>query len=78
MIPLLRNAGFGLIILGLVLVLIWVIAPLRAVWPWLMMLPLIMRIGVIAAALGLAVLLGSLITERVREREADKSLLDDF
>lgn len=75
---LLRNIGFGLIALGVVLILAWLIEPLRVVWPWLMQLALPFRIGVLAAALGLAVIMTSLISERIRERESDKHLLDDF
>lgn len=78
MIVLLRNAGFGLMIIGVLLVVIWAVEPFRAVWPWLLAMPLIIRLGVVAATLGLAVLMGSLVTERIREREADKSLLDEF
>ncbi len=74
----LRIAGFGLIALGTVLVLVWLIDPLRVVWPWLMTLALPFRIGVLAAALGLVVLMISLILERIRERGADKELLDDI
>jgi hypothetical protein len=74
----LRNAGFGLIILGILLILFWAIEPLRLIWPWLRGLPFLIRIGVIAAAFGLAILLGSLISERIRDREADKSLRDEF
>ena len=78
MTPFLRDTGFGLMILGGLLIAIWAIEPFRAVWPWLMELPLIIRIGVIAATLGLAILMGGLIAERIREREADKSLLDEI
>ena len=73
-----RTAGFGLIILGALLVLAWAIEPLRMIWPWLRALPLPIRVGVIAAALGLALLMGSLITERIGERGKDKELLDEF
>lgn len=75
---LVRTVGFGLMILGGVLIIVWAIEPFRAIWPWLLQLPLPIRIGVILAAIGLAVLLASLISERIREREADKALLDDF
>jgi hypothetical protein len=78
MTSLLRNVGFGLILLGIVLLLFWAIEPLRMVWPWIRGLPLPIRIGVIAAAVGLAVLMGSLISERIRDREADKELRDEF
>jgi hypothetical protein len=75
---LLRTVGFGLILLGIVMILVWAIEPLQMLWPWIRALPLPMRIGVLAAVLGLAVLLGSLIWERLREREADKDLLDEM
>ena len=75
---LLRNVGFGLVFVGVLLVLFWAIEPLRMVWPWLRGLPLPVRVGVIVAAFGLIVLVGSLISERIRDREADKELLDEF
>jgi hypothetical protein len=78
MISLLRNVGIGLIVLGTVLLLFWAVEPLRMVWPWIRGLPLPIRIGVIAAAIGLAILLGSLISERIRDREADKELRDEY
>lgn len=76
--PLLRNLGFGLMVGGAVMVLIWAIEPLRMIWPWLLQLPLILRIGVVAGTLGLAVLVGSLISERIRDREGERYLKDDF
>ena len=75
---LLRQIGFGLIVLGVVSILFWAIEPLQMIWPWIRGLPLLIRIGVFAAAIGLAVLLGSLIAERIREREADKRLRDEL
>ncbi len=75
---LLRNLGFGLMVGGVVMVLIWAIKPLRMVWPWLLQLPLILRIGVVAGTLGLAVLVGSLISERIRDRKSEEYLKDDF
>jgi hypothetical protein len=73
-----RTVGFGLVILGVLLILGWAIEPIRMIWPWLRALPLPIRIGVVAAGLGLAMLLGSLISERIGEREKDKELLDEF
>lgn len=74
---LLRTVGFGLMLLGTVLILVWMITPLRAIWPLVRSLSLPIQLGLLAAALGLAVLLASLITERIGEREADRQLLDD-
>jgi hypothetical protein len=75
---LLRIVGFGLMIGGAVLVLIWAIEPFRIVWPWLLQLPILIRIGVVAGTLGLAILMGTLISERIRNRDADRDLRDDF
>ena len=74
----LRNVGFGLIAVGAVLFLFWAIEPLRMIWPWIRGLPLLIRIGLVAAAVGLTVLMGSLISERIRDREADRRLRDEF
>jgi hypothetical protein len=73
-----RNVGIGMILLGSVLVLAWAVEPIRLIWPWIRGLPLPLQIGVVAATLGVTVLLGSLISERIREREADQKLRDDF
>jgi hypothetical protein len=73
-----RNVGIGLILMGAVLVLVWAIEPLRLIWPWIRGLPLPVQIGVTAGILGVAVLLGSLISERIRNREADQKLRNDF
>lgn len=78
MISLLRNAGVGLLLLGAVLVVAWLIEPLRAIWPWLMRLAPIVRLGVVISAVGLAIIMASLITERFRERDQDRKLLDDL
>ena len=75
---LLRQIGFGLIVLGVVSIFFWAIEPLQMIWPWIRGLPLLIRIGVFAAVIGFAVLLGSLIAERIRESEADKSLRDEL
>lgn len=73
----LRITGFLLIGAGALIVLFWAIRPLRAIWPVIMALPLPIQIGIGAAALGLAVLMGSLIAERIGEREADRKLRED-
>ena len=77
MIRLVRILGFLLILAGAIVVLTWLIEPLREIWPWLKSLPLPIRIGFGMAAVGLLLLLGSLVWERIEEREHDKSLLDE-
>ena len=78
MIRLLRIVGFLLIGCGAVLLLVWVIEPLRFLWPWIRALPLPMQIGLAAAALGLLLLLGTVIWERLEDREADSDLLNEL
>ena len=74
---LLRITGLLLIGSGVLVLLVWAIRPLRFIWPWVMELPLAIQIGIGAAALGLIVLMASLIAERIGEREADRKLRDD-
>ena len=74
---LLRITGFLLIGSGVLVLLVWAIRPLRHIWPWLLELPPAIQIGIGAAALGLIVLMASLIAERIGEREADRKLRDD-
>jgi hypothetical protein len=50
---------------------------LRILWPWMLGLPLSIRIAASASAIGLTVLLGSLIAERIRDRDADRELRDE-
>ena len=75
---LLRTVGFGLIVLGVLMLVVWAVEPLRMVWPWVRGLPPLVRAGVIAAVVGFAVLLGSLIAERIRERASDAALRDEL
>ena len=74
---LLRITGFLLIGAGVLVLLVWAIRPFRAIWPWLAGLPPAIQIGIGAAALGLVVLMASLIAERIGEREADRALRED-
>ena len=74
---LLRITGFLLIAAGALVILVWAIHPLRAIWPWLIALPPAIQIGIGVAALGLIVLMASLIAERIGEREADRALRED-
>ena len=77
MMELMRRFGIGLMVLGVVLVAAWAFEPIAMLWPWVRGLPLPIRVGVIVAAIGIALLIGSLIQERLRDRERDKSLLED-
>lgn len=77
MIRLVRITGFLLILAGTIISLTYFIEPLREVWPWLLELPLPIRIGLMLAGIGLLILMGSLIWERWEERELDESLRED-
>ena len=75
MIRLLRVFGFLLIAAGTIFVLSWFIKPLRSLWPWIRNLPWPIQVGLVCAAVGFLLLLGTLLWERLEERENDRSLL---
>ena len=77
MIKLIRFVGFGLMVLGAIVLITWMFEPLRALWPWLLALPLPVKIGFGLAAIGLTVLFSSLLYERWQERGQDQDLLED-
>ncbi len=77
MMRLVRITGFLMIVAGAVVILTWLIEPLREIWPFLRSLPWPIQLGLSMAAIGLLVVLGTLIWERMEERESDKSLVDD-
>ena len=77
MIRLIRILGFLMIVAGAIILLTWLIKPLRIIWPWLMALPLALKIGIGVASVGFLLLMGTLIWERWAEREDDRSLLDE-
>lgn len=78
MIRLIRIVGSLFIVSGAALLLAWLIVPLRFLWPWLRSLPWPVQAGLAAAAVGLLLLMGSLIWERLEEREHDRHLRDDL
>jgi hypothetical protein len=77
-IRLVRILGVLLIGAGAVVLLTWLIEPLRYLWPWLRSLPLALQVGLAAAAAGFILLLGSLIWERLEELQGDKELRKDL
>jgi hypothetical protein len=48
------------------------------IWPWLRALPWPIQFGFTVSALGLLVLMGSLIWERMEERAADRELHEEL
>ncbi len=77
MIRLLRILGFLMIGVGIVVVLSYLLEPLRAFWHVLHKLPLPIQIGLGGAAAGLLLVLGTIIWERLEDLEADRELRDD-
>ena len=77
MIRLVRIVGYLTIAAGAIVLLVWLIEPLRFVWPFLRALPWPVQFGLGAAAVGVLLILGSMIWERVERREEDRRLLDD-
>ena len=77
MIQAVRYTGIALMMLGIVILISWAFEPIRALWPVVLALPLPVRLGLIVAGLGLAILFGSLIAERLHDRNLDRSLRDD-
>lgn len=78
MIQLFRIVGFLLILAGGLIVVTWMIEPLRALWPLLLSLPTPVLIGIAVGFAGLLLLLASIIWERVRDQPADKQLREDL
>lgn len=78
MIRLIRIVGFLLIGAGAVVLLVWMIEPLRFIWPWLRALPWPIQLGFAISALGLLILMGSLIWERMEDRAGDRELRDEM
>ena len=79
MIRLIRIVGLMLMGAGAVLLLVWFIKPLRFVWPWIRELPWPIQAGLAIGAIGLLLLSGSIIWERLEEMEGARSLhADDY
>ena len=72
-----RLFGFLLLWSGAILLLFWFVKPLRAIGPFFLHLPLLLQIGLAAAAIGFILLLGTVIWERIQSRKTDKELQDE-
>ena len=73
-----RRTGFAMVILGFMITLSWFIDPLWEVLSHYRLLPVPLQIGIAVAAVGLTVLMISLIAERWTDREADAALREDI
>ncbi len=82
MIRLVRIIGWMLMVAGGVVVLTWLIKPLRTAWPlaydWFRTLPIAIQIGLVLATVGFLILFGSIIWERIEDRSSESDLLDDM
>ena len=72
-----RRTGFALIVLGMLIFLSWFIDPVWQVLQMFNQLPVPLQIGSAVAAVGLTVLILSLVAERWADREADAALRED-
>ena len=81
MIRLLRIFGITLIVLGVLVILTWLIEPLRdfvpLTWDWFRSLPIAMQIGFTVAGVGFLLLFSSVVWERLEDRKSETNLLDD-
>lgn len=71
-----RILGYLLSGVGVLTLLVWMIRPLRDVWPFLLELPWPIRLGLGTLLLGFLLVMASLIAERVEERGEDRALRD--
>ncbi|MEM7703952.1 MAG: hypothetical protein AAF358_00275 [Pseudomonadota bacterium] len=76
MIDVFRIMGFLLILSGMLVIVTWMIEPLRALWPLFLALPTPVLIGVTVAVLGLMLLMASLIWERTRDKREEENMLE--
>jgi len=78
MIRLLRILGFLMMGVGALILLSYMIPPLRALWPLFLRLPLPIQIGLAAAAAGFLLVAATLLWERWEDREEDRKLREDL
>ena len=81
MIRTVRIIGALLMVAGAVVILSWLIKPLRQIWPylfeWFRSMPGAVQLGLVLAAIGFLILFSSLVVERMEDRKKEGSLLDD-
>ncbi len=81
MIRLVRIIGIVLMAVGVIVILTWLIEPLREVLPaivdWFRTLPITIQIGLTLAAIGFLLLFATLVWERIEDRKSEGNLLDE-
>ncbi len=73
-----RRTGFAMMVLGFLITLSWFIDPVWELLKHYQLLPFPLQIGFAIAAVGLTVLMISLIAERWSDRDADAALREDI
>ena len=73
----LRTIGSVLVGIGVLIILSWLIEPLRQLVEWFWVLPIQLQIGGVVAGIGLIIMFTSLLGERWASRAEDASLKDD-
>lgn len=71
-----RRIGFGMIVLGAIVIILYVIPSLRWAWLWFKTLPGPIRFGLGVSAVGLVILFLNIVRERWTDRRADRALRD--
>ena len=81
MIRLVRIIGIVLMAVGVIVILTWLIEPLREVLPAILdgfrSLPITIQIGLTLAAIGFLLLFATVVWERVEDRKSEGNLLDE-
>ncbi len=73
----LRIVGFVMIAIGAVVLLSYVFDPLRMAWHWFRSMPMPLQVGLAIAAVGLVVLMISLMLEKRRDDRDEPVDIDD-
>ena len=71
-----RVLGYLFSAVGVLALLFWMIRPLRAIWPYLLQLPVPIQLGLGTLLLGFLLVMASLIAERIEESGDDEALRD--
>ncbi len=81
MIRLVRILGVVLMAAGVIVILTWLIEPLRELLPAIVdgfrSLPITIQIGLTLAAIGFLLLFATVVWERIEDRKSEGNLLDE-
>lgn len=71
-----RIVAVAMMLLGILLIISYIISPLRLLWWWFRHMPFPLQIGFGVAGVGLVILFTTMLFERVANRSYDKELKD--